>query len=62
MTIPTRFKIGAMICLACIIFAIIRSNMSIIILAMTEDPYDSSVELPDVSFIYRLRPELQYSS
>lgn len=51
-TIPTRFITCGMIGLTCTILAIIRSNMSIIILAMTKDPYNSSVELPNVSLKY----------
>jgi len=46
-TIPLRFIIAAMMGLACLVYALNRGNMSIIILAMTKDAYNSSIELPN---------------
>jgi len=52
-TIPTRLVMAVMMGLACIIHAIIRSSMSITILAMTKNPYDPSEELPDYGTRYQ---------
>lgn len=47
-TIQVRFIIAGMIGIACLVYALNRGNMSIIILAMTKNAYNSSIELPDV--------------
>lgn len=46
--IRIRYVIGGVLCVASIVYTIVQSHMSIIILAMTQPLYNTTTEPPDV--------------